>query len=116
MSSAGHPPPVLARPGPSTEILNIPPDLPIGTGLVRDRSTTTVALTPGAVLCAYTDGLIERRGVPLDVGLERLRQSVSTDPAETVCAKAMADLVGAEAPEDDIALLVLRRIPAAVDR
>jgi hypothetical protein len=53
--------------------------------------------------------LVERRGVPLDVGLELLRQAVTTDTPETVCSTVMAKLIGPHSPGDDIAVLVLRR-------
>jgi serine phosphatase RsbU (regulator of sigma subunit) len=109
MSTAGHPPPMLARLGQPTTMLDLPADPLIGIGSNRTRHTTTVDLPPGAVLCAYTDGLVERRGVPLDVGLELLRQAVTTGTPETICATVMAKLIGPHAPGDDIAVLVLSR-------
>jgi serine phosphatase RsbU (regulator of sigma subunit) len=115
MSSAGHPPPALAEPGHPARILDVPPDAPIGLGSAAGRRTTRMELVEGALLCAYTDGLIERRGVPLDDGLERLRRAVSANPAETVCATVMAELIGSDVPMDDIAVLVLHRLPAHHD-
>jgi serine phosphatase RsbU (regulator of sigma subunit) len=100
---------MLARLGQPTTMLDLPADPLIGIGSNRTRHTTTVDLPPGAVLCAYTDGLVERRGVPLDVGLELLRQAVTTGAPETICATVMAKLIGPHAPGDDIAVLVLSR-------
>ncbi len=36
---------------------------------------TTVSVPPHATLIAFADGLVERRGEVLDVGLERLRHA-----------------------------------------
>ena len=75
------------------------------------RRVTTVKVPPGALLCFYTDGLIERPEVPLDEGLASLCQAVTAEPPEDVCASVMAAMVGAESARDDIALLVFRREP-----
>jgi anti-sigma regulatory factor (Ser/Thr protein kinase) len=68
-----------------------------------------MALPPGTGVCFYTDGLIERRGRSLTVGLEHLRRAMFAGPAESVCAAVMSELVGVGAAPDDIAVLVLRR-------
>jgi serine phosphatase RsbU (regulator of sigma subunit) len=112
ISSAGHFPPVIAAPGQHTVMAQIAADPPIG---VADLShqVTTLALVPGAVLCLFTDGLVERRDEPIDDGITRLCQAVTPGPPEDVCASAMQTLVGHQYPGDDIALLVLRWQPGA---
>jgi serine phosphatase RsbU (regulator of sigma subunit)/anti-sigma regulatory factor (Ser/Thr protein kinase) len=110
LSSAGHPPPVVsASLDVPAAVLELPVDLPVGVDTTQPRHTSVMALLPGTGVCFYTDGLIERRGRSLSVGLERLRQVMSAGPAEAVCASVMGALVGAEAAPDDIAVLVLRR-------
>ena len=74
---------------------------------------TTVDVPPGALLCFYTDGLVERRGSALDVGVKRLCGALVAGPVESVCASVMAQLIGGEAPGDDVALLVIRRQASA---
>lgn len=108
-SSAGHLTPLLAAPGRATEYLDVPPDLPIGIALDRPRRVTRVELPDRAVLCLFTDGLVERRGRSIDDGLAELRAAVRPEPAEHVCIKVMSTMVGAETPGDDIAVLALRR-------
>jgi anti-sigma regulatory factor (Ser/Thr protein kinase)/uncharacterized protein YigA (DUF484 family) len=108
VSLAGHPPPVLALPGQEATVLDLPPDPPLGVRTRAARRATTVAVPPGALVCLYTDGLIERRGRSLDDGLEALRRVVTVAPAETVCASVMTELVGSAPPDDDVALLVMR--------
>lgn len=115
LAVAGHPPPVLAAPGTRASLLRVPTNPPVGAPSPRPRRTCSVALPPGAVACFYTDGLVERRGKVLDDGLRRLCGAVVAAPAESVCATVMAELVGAQAPRDDIALLTLRRRDALPD-
>jgi serine phosphatase RsbU (regulator of sigma subunit) len=57
----------------------------------------------------YTDGLIERRGESIDAGLERLSQSVTDTRPEVVCRNVMFRLIGDRLPDDDVALMVVRR-------
>jgi phosphoserine phosphatase RsbU/P len=111
ISSAGHFPPVIAAPGQPTAMARIAVDPPIGVADPSRRQVTTLALTPGAVLCLYTDGLVERRDEPIDDGITRLCQAVTPEPPEDVCAWTMQALVGHQHPGDDIALLVLRWLP-----
>jgi putative methionine-R-sulfoxide reductase with GAF domain len=112
LCSAGHPPPVLAVPGERARTLDGPTGPPIGVS-VGQRRTATFELPPGAVLCFYTDGLVERRDVPLEHNLRRLCDVATADgPAENLCHTIMNELVGNTPLDDDTALLVLHRLPA----
>ena len=109
ISSAGHFPPVIAAPGEHGALAEIAVDAPIGVADIPRRQVTTLALAPGAVLCFFTDGLVERRNEPIDDGITRLCEIMSSGPPENVCISVMRALVGSRRPGDDIALLVLRR-------
>ncbi|HEX6420139.1 MAG TPA: GAF domain-containing SpoIIE family protein phosphatase [Acidimicrobiales bacterium] len=109
---AGHPAPVLAPPGGDATYLDLPVDPPLGAVRAARRHVTPVDLPPGALVSFYTDGLVERRGEVITEGLARLCEAVTAGPAEQVCTRVMARLVGAEPPADDVALLVLRRLAA----
>jgi serine phosphatase RsbU (regulator of sigma subunit) len=111
VSSAGHLPPVLALAGGHASIVEVLNDPPVGVPCGRARRSTTITVPEGALLCFYTDGLVERRGISLDVGLKDLCEAVVAGPAESVCTRIMGQLVGDDAPGDDIAVLVLRRRP-----
>jgi serine phosphatase RsbU (regulator of sigma subunit) len=111
ISLAGHLPPVIAVPGQPAALAEIVADLPIGITDPARRQVTTLTLMPGTVLCLYTDGLVERRGEPIDDGLARLCQTVTPGPPADVCVSAMQAMVGRQSPGDDIALLVLRWLP-----
>ena len=108
ISSAGHLPPVIAAPGQRGAMAQIAVDPPIGVTDAPVRQVTTLALAPGAVLCLFTDGLVERRDEPIDDGITLLCETVTPGPPEGVCVLVMQALVGSQYPGDDIALLVLR--------
>jgi serine phosphatase RsbU (regulator of sigma subunit) len=112
-SSAGHPPPILAAPHDAATILTIPADLPLGVAPGHPRHSIAVPLPPGFVLCLYTDGLVERRNIVIDDNIEKLRRTVTAQAPEAVCIDVMRQLVGSATPEDDVAVLVARRLASA---
>ncbi|MET7862840.1 PP2C family protein-serine/threonine phosphatase [Micromonospora taraxaci] len=122
LSCAGHLPPLLVAPGQPAQLVNVTVDRPLGVGRpMISRRTTVLDLPPGAALVFYTDGLIERRTELIDTGIERLAAAVRSEPAEALCDHIMTT-TAPEHPDDDIALLVIRRAsptddaPPAVDR
>jgi putative methionine-R-sulfoxide reductase with GAF domain len=111
ISLAGHLPPILATAEGHSVVPEIPVGPPLGIGRTPAvRRATVIDFPPGAVLVCYTDGLVEQRGEIIDVGIKRLADAVRPGDPETVCTTVMAG-VGADQPADDIALLVLRRLP-----
>jgi serine phosphatase RsbU (regulator of sigma subunit)/anti-sigma regulatory factor (Ser/Thr protein kinase) len=115
LSSAGHPMPVMAAPGRDPSYVDLPIDPPLGVAARAPRRSTTIDWPPGAVLCFYTDGLVERRTSALGDRLEQLRSAVTVDEPEKVCMSMMARLLGATPAADDVALLVARRHSLAID-
>jgi phosphoserine phosphatase RsbU/P len=109
VASAGHFPPVIARPGRSAELAGVRRGLMIGVAPDVQRPVSTVPVPPGALLCFYTDGLVERPGELIDDGLARLCRAVTAQFPGTACAAVMGALVGSEPARDDIALLMIRR-------
>ena len=109
LSSAGHPPPVCALPNQPAALLDVPSDHPVGVPGGLRRRTTTINIPPGALLCFYTDGLVERRDISLDASLEHLCEAVVAGPVDSVCAKVMTQLVGRDPPGDDVAMVAVRR-------
>ena len=64
-------------------------------------------LEPGSMVLLYTDGLVERPGSHLDVGMDRVAQEVAGVPAdpEAVCDHLLATVVKEGPGSDDVALL-----------
>src|SRR5262249_47904904 len=110
--SAGHYPPVIAAAGRPAELGDVPAGLLIGAASGARRRVATIGISPGTLMCFYTDGLIERRGHPIDHGLALLRQAVTAQPPDAACPAVLASLAGAEPARDDIALLMFRRSPS----
>ena len=110
ISVAGHPPPLLVQPGRGAEFVDTRPAPPIGADVSSRYSSTIVDLEPGATLVLFTDGLVERRGETLDVGLKRLVDAMRYAPPllDAACDRLLNQLVGDEHPDDDVALLGLR--------
>jgi serine phosphatase RsbU (regulator of sigma subunit) len=114
IAQAGHQPPVIVLTDGTTEVLNLPPGLPLGLGEERFEATQ-IDLPPGAVLALYTDGLVEGRTRTLDAGLATLRSSLVAALAErstslrSVCHK-VAELPN-EDVEDDLTLVLARIRP-----
>lgn len=109
-SRAGHLPPVLLHADGRAEMLEQGGDTILGVYPGVARSDQTCELGPETTVVFYTDGLVERRGVPLDASLELLRSEVSglqdLDPEE-LCDHLLARFA-LQDQEDDIALMVLR--------
>jgi hypothetical protein len=111
ISSAGHLPPIAARPGEAGKTVEVATDVLIGLVQAPDRRVTTLSFTPGTLLCLYTDGLVERHDRFLDEGIARLTAAVTAREAEAACAAAMTAMADFTPYTDDIALLMLRRRP-----
>jgi hypothetical protein len=110
VASAGHLPPVVVDADRPAEFLTLPVGPPLGVELGIDRSAAEVSLARGSVMLLYTDGLVERRHVPMDERLELLREAVTGEDPETVCRTIMHRLIDAST-DDDIAVLAIRRTP-----
>ena len=123
-SCAGHLPPLLATAdGHPAAMLPVQPGPPIGAADDPERRPATAVIPPGALLCCFTDGLVERRDEAIDLGIGRVATTLDKliaaiprhdDPvslAEGACAAVMRNLVGSAPARDDIALLTLHRHP-----
>jgi serine phosphatase RsbU (regulator of sigma subunit) len=110
MSSAGHLPPLLVPPEGEATFLPVEPGPPLGVG--GPYRQHTVELPVGSMLLLYTDGLVESRLRPVDVGMEALRVAARglSDP-EDLCEKALFSLGRDNAHDDDTAMLAVRLDP-----
>ncbi|MFC4020212.1 SpoIIE family protein phosphatase [Micromonospora sp. GCM10011542] len=109
VARAGHPHPVLVRPGRPPEPVHTTHSLPLG--MVREPMTVATApFCPGDLLIAYTDGLVERRNQPYDAGVAALHEVIESVRDEPVGAIADAVMAGLAGSEDDQALVVIRHV------
>lgn len=110
-SSAGHLPPLLRLPDGNVRILSDNSDLLLGLDADTDRVERVTDLPDGSTLLLYTDGLVERRGESLDDGLRRLALALAAAGdigPEQVCDLLLEQMLPDDAPEDDVAMLVVR--------
>jgi membrane protein implicated in regulation of membrane protease activity len=104
--NGGHPPPLLLRDR-QAEYIDAPTGLPVGVVATEAYTPVTVPVSPGTTLLAFTDGLIERRGESLDVGLGRLRQAAIANgngSLEALVSSVVGTLVGKGAADDTVLL------------
>jgi serine phosphatase RsbU (regulator of sigma subunit)/anti-sigma regulatory factor (Ser/Thr protein kinase) len=96
--TAGHLPPLLIDPEGRPRLLEQKSGLQVGIRAGNDYEAFRYPFPTGSRLLLYTDGLVERRGESIDLGLQRL----------TLAAEAAAR----EAPlADDVALLAIETQP-----
>jgi serine phosphatase RsbU (regulator of sigma subunit) len=108
LANAGHLPPYVLSDeynGFLTTTVGVPLGVSGGT-----YESVTFPLAPRSTLVVFTDGLIERRGEAIDVGLSRFGQVVRNHEGSDIddlVDQAIADLAY-EASEDDVAILGVR--------
>jgi anti-sigma regulatory factor (Ser/Thr protein kinase) len=112
--SAGHLPVLMVEPGGEAAFLDGPQGLPLGVSSTGEYLRHRHPFPDGTVLLLYTDGLVERRGELLDLGLERLRRAAAD--AVTVEESSLADrvyaaMLGDVDLDDDVALLTVEALP-----
>jgi PAS domain S-box-containing protein len=111
--NAGHPPALLLNDGRAPEFLEGGSSVPLGVLPFPEFEESSVAIDQGATVVLYTDGLVERPGEHIDMGLDRLADAVrgtSTDPQQ-ICDRVLRELVPDVGAPDDVAMLTLRTIP-----
>jgi serine phosphatase RsbU (regulator of sigma subunit) len=107
-TSAGHPPAVLRSGDGSVALLDETSGVPLGVN--GPYRSVRVDLDEGATVLLYTDGLIERRGEDLSIGLSRLATACAAAPddPEGMCDHVLDVLLPDNPGEDDIALLAVQ--------
>ncbi|MEV6717422.1 fused response regulator/phosphatase [Lentzea sp. NPDC051208] len=105
VANAGHVPPLVVDDRGARYVSVHGPLL--GIGLERPEATV-LPLPPETTVVLTTDGLVERPGMDLDEGMEKLRATMSnTEDMDHLADRLLAEL--GQGKQDDIALLLLRR-------
>ncbi len=113
---AGHLPALLVADGGAT-LLEDGAGAVLGAPGRRPYTEGSAAVAPGTTLLLYTDGLVERRGEVLDVGLRRVADAAArlaaADPARLTRA-LLAEVLDDSALPDDVAVIAARLTPPPV--
>ena len=103
---AGHPPPLVLLPDGTDVWLNGASSALLGRG--GPRPSASLRVEPGTTIVLYTDGLVERRGEPIDVGLTRLVDAARGLIQEKDRARHLVEAVGSsDGIDDDVAVVVV---------
>jgi anti-sigma regulatory factor (Ser/Thr protein kinase) len=110
LACAGHLPPLVIGPD-GGRIIDLEPSAPLGALSFGHRPDYEDHLEVGETLVLYTDGLVERPGVPVSDSIELLLETISTAAtAEEACQLAV-HLVPLEGLKDDLAIVALQTSP-----
>ena len=114
-ATAGHLPPVVTGAS-GTRTIDVVPAPPLGAFPYGRCPEHEFSLEDDEILFLYTDGLVERRGVPLNDGIEALARAVegSLSPEEA-CVAAVADLVPLTGLRDDVAIVAVQNSPVPAE-
>jgi anti-sigma regulatory factor (Ser/Thr protein kinase)/putative methionine-R-sulfoxide reductase with GAF domain len=107
LASAGHLPPLVVS-ARGARLVEIEPSTPLGAMSFGHRPELETELDQGETLVMYTDGLVERPGVPVTDSIEVLMETISpARSAEEACQLAVR-LVPLEGLKDDLAVVALQ--------
>jgi anti-sigma regulatory factor (Ser/Thr protein kinase)/putative methionine-R-sulfoxide reductase with GAF domain len=108
IASAGHLPPLVVG-GSDPRVVELTPAAPLGAFPYTRCVTHELTLRPGEILVFYTDGLIERPGVPLSTSLDELLALIADSTSvEDLCQLAIEQLVPVSGLRDDVALVAIQ--------
>jgi FixJ family two-component response regulator/anti-sigma regulatory factor (Ser/Thr protein kinase) len=117
-ANGGHLPPLIVEPGRSPALLEGSRGVPLGVLPYATFEDATARIAPSSTLVLYTDGLVEERGISIEIRLDDLKR-VAAPPFESpneLCDRLLTELLPGGPGVDDVALLSLTTSPASTDR
>lgn len=115
VAAAGHPPPALRDADGNVRMLESDSAPPLGVDNRISPKEAQYPIRQGDTLLLFTDGLVERRREPINVGYRRLRDAFATAPAdvEAICDHVLERTISEHASDDDVAMLVVQLLKQA---
>lgn len=111
IANAGHLPPLLVT-ADGAQPITTTPGTPFGV-IAEPRRIVDLVIPPDAAVVALTDGLVERRGEDIDVGIERMVRRVGTasgTDARTLLSRITRPSAVDQVQDDDVTVLVVKRL------
>ncbi|MFN3215465.1 MAG: PP2C family protein-serine/threonine phosphatase [Acidimicrobiales bacterium] len=110
-ASAGHPPPLIRHHDGRVETERAATRPPLPWNPDGSTVTHTERLARGDLCVMVSDGILERRGESIDIGVDRVRTVLEADPGHD--PTALCDRIAEECPDDpswdDLTIMVLAR-------
>ena len=116
-SSAGHPPAIIVHSDGATEMLESGQGFPLTIRAEQPRPEAGMTMPPRSTLLLYTDGLVERRGDPIEDGMARAADLVDggrSSELDDLADELMSGLEPTGGYPDDVAILLYRQ-PAPLE-
>jgi anti-sigma regulatory factor (Ser/Thr protein kinase)/putative methionine-R-sulfoxide reductase with GAF domain len=115
VATAGHLPPIIIS-GRDAKTLDLTPGAPLGGFPYGSCPEQEFSVGTGETIVLYTDGLVERRGVALNEGINLLTEVLrGATSAEDACRRAVDEMVPEEGLGDDLAILGLTNVPVPAE-
>jgi serine phosphatase RsbU (regulator of sigma subunit)/PAS domain-containing protein len=110
-SRAGHTPPAIRRADGAVDLPECGGRCPLGVEWEKPNVNAEITLARGDAVVLYTDGLIERRGERLDLGLDRLADALAGAPPspDELCDAALRECLLSGADADDVCVMAVVR-------
>lgn len=117
-ANAGHLPALLVEPDRPPRLVEGARGVPLGVLPYATFEEASTSVAPGSTVVLYTDGLVEERGISLEIRLAELERvaTPSFEGPNELCERLLAELLPEGAGLDDVALLALTTAPASSDR
>ena len=108
IATAGHPPPIIISDH-TARVLELTPGAPLGGFPYGSCPEQEFSLQTGETVVLYTDGLVERRGIPLTETIGQLAAVLSrARTPERACQLSMREMVPEEGLADDVAIVAMQ--------
>jgi serine phosphatase RsbU (regulator of sigma subunit)/FixJ family two-component response regulator/anti-sigma regulatory factor (Ser/Thr protein kinase) len=118
-ANAGHLPPLVVEDDErKPRLLEGARGVPLGVLPYATFEETGARLEPGSTLVLYTDGLVEERGISIEIRLDELQRVAAPafqGPNE-LCERLLDQMLPGGPGVDDVAVLALTTAPASTDR
>ena len=112
VANAGHPAVALLGPDGTVCFLDHVSGPPVGAVLRTTYRDEVCTIEPGTTILMYTDGLVEDRETPLDVGMTALEEALRIAPADVagLVDHVLQRGLGGRSAGDDVAILAVRLV------
>jgi FixJ family two-component response regulator/anti-sigma regulatory factor (Ser/Thr protein kinase)/putative methionine-R-sulfoxide reductase with GAF domain len=117
-ANAGHLPPLVVLADREARLLEGARGVPLGVLPYTSFEETDARIEPGSTLVLYTDGLVEERGISIEIRLGDLQRAAAApfEGPNELCEHLLRELLPDGPGVDDVAVLALTTAAASTNR